>query len=307
MGLPADWKVPGSMMKHELVPLEEIPKDEESDVELLAGYSQNCTMGDIVLPERISTELVSIIVENKKAKRLAKYGLEPRRKILLMGLPGTGKTMTAMCIAGETGLPLIQVSLDAVVASLLGETGKNLRKVFDYVTKNKCVVLFDEFDFLGMARNNDSYDTAEMKRVVTNFMQLLDKYDGESLLVATTNHSHMLDPALWRRFDSVIRYELPDIKARRLISTKCLGAVGGSAMLTENELEMMEGYSGADVTAVCIDALRSGVVAGRKCASRNDITAAISRHMERMRERDGMAAEARDTKRAGPGAGFRGH
>ena len=128
-----------------------------------------------------------------------------RRRVLMFGPPGSGKTSAAEGLAAELGIPLVVVRLDSLISSYLGETASNLRRVVDYAARAPFVVLFDEFDAIGRNRD-DPQEHGELKRVVNAFLQMIEAYSGTSLLLAATNHEQLLDPALWRRFDDVIEF-----------------------------------------------------------------------------------------------------
>ena len=133
----------------------------------------------------------------------------PTNRILLCGPPGCGKTLTANAIASEIGIPVAYVKLDGLISSYLGQTGTNIRKIFDYV-KNKRIVLFlDEFDAIAKKRD-DANELGEMKRVVMTLLQNMDAMPANVFLIAATNHHHLLDSALWRRFDISLFLELPN-------------------------------------------------------------------------------------------------
>jgi SpoVK/Ycf46/Vps4 family AAA+-type ATPase len=130
------------------------------------------------------------------------------RSILLAGPPGVGKTMTASWVASVLGLPLLTLDLSTVMSSFLGKTGNNIRAVLDYAKTFPCVLLLDEFDSIAK-RRDDETDVGELKRLVTVLLQAVDGWPDTSLLVAATNHEELLDPAVWRRFDLVLNFELP--------------------------------------------------------------------------------------------------
>jgi len=148
------------------------------------------------------------------------HGFQPATKLLFCGPPGCGKTLCAEIIASELGLPLLYTRFDAIVSSYLGETAANLRKVFEYASSSRWVVLFDEFDAIGKARD-DAAEHGELKRVINSFLQLLDGFTAPSILIAATNHEQLLDPALWRRFDEILVFPRPSVhEIRSLLGMK---------------------------------------------------------------------------------------
>ena len=174
---------------------EEIPLDKERNLPLLTVQTATRSLTDIVLTEETISDVERILLENRKSEVLKSYGLKPIDKILFYGPPGCGKTITAEAIAFELELPFVVIRIDSIVSSFLGETSANLRKVFDYIHKNRMVVLFDEFDALGRERS-DTSEHGEIKRVVNALLQMFDNYKGNSILIAATNHEATLDSAV---------------------------------------------------------------------------------------------------------------
>jgi len=176
---------------------------------LLSVQSPTLRLADMVLPASLAERLQRVLVEQRQQKRLREHGLQPRRKLLFIGPPGSGKTMTASALAGELHLPLFTIMLEGLITKFMGETAAKLKLVFDAISQSGGVYLFDEFDALG-AHRTQSNDVGEIRRVLNSFLQLLEKDTSNSLIVAATNHPEMLDRALFRRFDDVIEYGLPD-------------------------------------------------------------------------------------------------
>ena len=167
-----------------------------------------------ILPDGVQGSLKQLIDERRRVGELARAGLAPTRTVLLLGAPGVGKTMTARWIAAELGLPLLLLDLSAVMSSLLGRTGMNLRYALDYAKSQDCVLLIDEFDSIGKRRDDDG-DVGELKRLVNVLLQQLDDWPILSgLLLGATNHPELLDPAIWRRFETTIELPMPDRAAR---------------------------------------------------------------------------------------------
>jgi len=165
-------------------------------------------MGDMVLDEVASNQLQRVLKEQRQLARIKEHGLAPRRKLLLVGPPGTGKTMTASALAGELGIPLFLVRLDSLITKFMGETASKLRQVFDAVTDIRGVYFFDEFDAIGSQRGIAN-DVGEIRRVLNSFLQMIEQDTSNSLIIAATNHGETLDYALFRRFDDVVEYHLP--------------------------------------------------------------------------------------------------
>lgn len=174
---------------------------------LFASEPKN-RLSELITKDELKQKLVRLIREQQFMTKLKSHGLSPRRKILLVGPPGTGKTLTASILAGELHYPLFQVRLDALITKFMGESSAKLRQVFDAIDDVRGVYFFDEFDALGSQRSNTN-DVGEARRILNSFLQMIEQDDSNSLIVCATNHIEILDNALFRRFDDVIRYELP--------------------------------------------------------------------------------------------------
>jgi len=185
------------------------PKGELSNL-LNVSYPK-LRLVDMVLSANIEARLQRLIKEHKHVQKLRSHGLAPRKKLLLIGPPGTGKTLTASVLAGELGLPLFIVRLESLMTKYMGETAGKLRLIFDAIQQTRGVYLFDEFDSIGAQRGNTN-DVGEIRRVLNSFLQMIEQDTSDSLLIAATNHSELLDHALFRRFDDLIEYDLPEKK-----------------------------------------------------------------------------------------------
>jgi len=183
------------------------PRGELADI-LSVTYPKT-KLSDMVLGETLEKQLLRVIREHKAVRTIRGRGLAPRRKLLLVGKPGTGKTMTASALAGELGLPLFVVRLDGLITKFMGETSTKLRLVFDAMNQTRGVYLFDEFDSIGSERGLGN-DVGEIRRIVNSFLQMVEQDNSDSLIVAATNHVGLLDRALFRRFDDIIEFDLPD-------------------------------------------------------------------------------------------------
>lgn len=199
---------------------ERMPKDADRQSFLMdIRYSKNI-IEDVILSEDNLEIINDVIDDYYKNSALKAHDLKPKTKLLFCGPPGCGKTLTAEALAGELQLPLLYTRLDAIISSYLGDTASNLRKVFEYINQGRWLVFFDEFDAIGKSRE-DTNEHGEIKRVVNSFLQMIDTYDGESIIVAATNHQGLLDKAVWRRFDEIIFFDKPnDIEIERLIKLK---------------------------------------------------------------------------------------
>ena len=179
-------------------------------VGLLSVTHPSNRLSDIVLDDKALAQLQQVIKEQRLFARIREHGLAPRRKLLLVGPPGTGKTMTASILAGELGIPLFLVRLDSLITKFMGETAAKLRQVFDSIADMRGVYFFDEFDAIGSHRGLAN-DVGEIRRVLNSFLQMIEHDQSNSLIVAATNHPEILDYALFRRFDDVVEYKLPTL------------------------------------------------------------------------------------------------
>ena len=166
-------------------------------------------LASLILPEQTRSRLERIVLEQRQKHRLSEHGLCPRRKILLFGPPGTGKTLTASALAGELHLPLYRILLDGLITKYMGETAAKLRLIFDSIDQTHGIYFFDEFDAIGTHRSSPN-DVGEIRRVLNSFLQFLEQSNSDSLILAATNNLDLLDRALFRRFDDVIEYQIPD-------------------------------------------------------------------------------------------------
>ncbi len=260
-----------------------IPRDNEKGFRLLDVRQMYCDWSDAILSQETELALKQIVTENQQSSLLATYGLKPKNKILFYGPPGTGKTLSAKVLSSVIGYPLVLVRFDAVISSFLGETASNLRKVFDFIEAGRWTVLFDEFDIIGKQRD-DPAEHGEIKRVVNNFMLMLENYEGESLIISSTNHPHLLDVAVWRRFDDVIYFSLPSKSLRRHIFDKYLRVLKKESDFDlEEVLKHSEKFSGSDIQHVCVEALKNDILHGREVLSQSSLLKAVLKQKARLR------------------------
>ncbi|HEX8441553.1 ATP-binding protein [Archangium sp.] len=160
-------------------------------------------------PSGVRRELDQVVLERRRARELLQDGIAPTRSALFTGPPGVGKTLAARWVAAELGWPLLTLNLSAVMSSYLGRTGSNVRNVLDYAKGVECVLLLDELDAIAK-RRDDGGEVGELKRLVTVLLQEIDEWPASGLLIAATNHPDLLDPAVWRRFERIVEFPLPD-------------------------------------------------------------------------------------------------
>lgn len=215
-------------------------------------------LSDLIVPASIKNKINRIISEFVQRDKLRNHDLENRRKILLSGPPGTGKTLTASIIANELRLPLYTILMDKMITKFMGETSAKLRQVFDLIQQKQGVFLFDEFDAIGGERSRDN-DVGEMRRVLNSFLQFIERDNSESLIIAATNNQKLLDQALFRRFDDVILYKLPN-KEEKLELLKNRLARYSEKINFPKLLPNINGLSHAEITLACLDAIKETVL-----------------------------------------------
>jgi SpoVK/Ycf46/Vps4 family AAA+-type ATPase len=229
---------------------------------LLSASFPKTRLADLVLSAEVAGRLERVIREQRQVDRIQSHGLSARRKFLLIGPPGTGKTYTASALAGELHLLLFVARIDAIVTKFMGETSAKLRLVFDALRQQRGIYLFDEFDSIGTMRTAAN-DVGEVRRILNSFFHLMDEDSSESMILAATNHPDMLDDALFRRFDDVIEYTLPDAAARLAVLKNRLAGATEDRFVWRKLVSESELLSHAEIVRACDDALKESIVAGR--------------------------------------------
>jgi hypothetical protein len=199
-----------------------LPVDGDSRLALIRVFDDRKGLAAPILPPNVQDAIGAIIRERKESSRLAAHGISPTRSAILVGPPGVGKTLSARWIASALDKPLWVLDLTAVMSSLLGKTGNNLRAALDHAKTHGAVLLLDEIDALAKRRSDES-DIGELKRLVTVMLQEVDQWPDSGFLLAATNHPELVDPALWRRFDLVLKFDAPDAAAIAMAIERFLG------------------------------------------------------------------------------------
>ena len=240
--------------------LETLPVDSKSRLPLVE--EQPYPEAPVFLGTEANRIFHDFLTDAQHVGELSAKGLASRLCLLLSGPPGTGKTLLAAHVAAQLSRPFYVVRLDSVISSLLGDTAKNIRSVFDFVPSQKAVLLLDEMDAVAKLRD-DRYELGELKRVVNTVIQGLDSLDSHTVVIAATNHSHLLDPAIWRRFPYKIALRYPDAGVREDLWSHFLFEDQDESKLSELLASFSEGLSGADIEAISLAARRHALFDSR--------------------------------------------
>lgn len=256
------------------------PKGELSS--LLSVSYPELHLNDMILADAVLARLERVIIEHRNKEKLLHYGQNPRNKLLLVGHPGTGKTMTAKVLAGELHLPLFTIRLEGLITKFMGETASKLRVVFDTIAQCPGVYLFDEFDAIG-GKRDASNDVGEMRRVLNSFLQLMEEGAAfNSVLVAATNHPELLDRALFRRFDDVVEYLLPDKESIHKVIQSRLVMVKSPQLDWSKVEQAAVGLSQAEIVRATEEVQKAAILSDQETInSQNLIQALQERHAMR--------------------------
>ena len=238
------------------------PTDRETGTPLArVTFPGNASLAPPILTSTLATAIEDLLAEWKRSEDLARIGSRPHMRCLIYGAPGVGKTNLAHYLSVQLGLPCVEVRLDGVVSSFLGTTARNIGALFDFANRYRCLLFLDEFDAVAKARD-DAQEIGEIKRVVNTLLQSLDARNGHGVTIAATNHEHLLDPAVWRRFDSRIHIPKPDAAARESLLARFLSPI----RVTPPEMHLLiwatAGMSGADIEILVEAAKRFLVLHG---------------------------------------------
>jgi SpoVK/Ycf46/Vps4 family AAA+-type ATPase len=230
---------------------------------------------DVVLRSMVRSQLERVVQEQRHRDRLRQFAQNPSSRLLLVGPPGSGKTMTASAIAGELHLPLFTIRLDTVITRYMGETAAKLRLIFDQMASHRGVYLFDEFDAIGGRRTADN-DVGEMRRILNSFLQFLEEPNStDSVVVAATNHPELLDRALFRRFDDILEYALPDAEAIQDVLITRLSAFRPNGLSWPTVVEAAGGLSQADLARAADEVIKGAILNDKKTIGTDDLILAL--------------------------------
>ena len=269
----AKLRLPGEV----LTPSTLLPHDRETGAPLV-----NILFPDVIDPDppilntSLNDAINDILIEWRQAKELDRIGVKPHMHCLIYGPPGIGKTKLAHYLAKRLDLPCVEVRLDGLISSFLGTTARNIGLLFDFANRYRCILFLDEFDAMAKSRD-DAQEIGEIKRVVNTLLQSLDRRNELGITLAATNHDHLLDTAVWRRFDARIHMDLPDAETR----SKLLERFVQPLRLKEQESKLLvwatQSMSGADIEALVAAGKRFLVLHGNDTGSRNVIKGAGAR------------------------------
>jgi SpoVK/Ycf46/Vps4 family AAA+-type ATPase len=231
-------------------------------------------LSEMALDRPLRARIDRVLTEQRQRATIQAHGLAPQRRLLFVGPPGTGKTMTAAALAGELSLPLFSIQLHSLITKYLGETAAKLRLIFDAIKETRAVYLFDEFDALGTDRAAKN-EVGEIRRVLNSFLQFLEQDDFDSIIVAATNHASLLDRALIRRFDAVIEYSLPTQTVAEQVLRSRLALLKTSRVNWKKVLSATKGLSHAELARACEHAAKDAILARRTTVETSELVAAL--------------------------------
>jgi SpoVK/Ycf46/Vps4 family AAA+-type ATPase len=246
------------------------PRGDLSDL-VIASHPE-VSLKELVLPKDLAERVRRVLNEQRQRKNLMDHGFEPAHRLLFEGPPGTGKTMTAAVLAHELSLPLLTIRLDSLMSKFMGETASKLRVIFDSAETQRGVYLFDEFDALGGDRSGN--DVGEARRILNSFLVFLENSSSESLIIAATNHRSILDRALFRRFDMVLDYALPDAAQATTVMRARLGSVA-KAVRWASLADDMARLSHADLVRAAESAAKSVILSGGLTVTTDDVRSSL--------------------------------
>ena len=250
-----------------------LPVDGESRLPIADEQKIDAGSVELFLSEENSRLTQQFLTFFRAASKLVANGVGISPSMLVYGPPGCGKTQLARYVASELGLPMITARMDSLISSYLGSTAKNLRQLFDHASSRPCVLFLDEFDALAKMRD-DVHELGELKRVVISLLQNIDALGPDHVLLAATNHEHLLDPAIWRRFQYKMKLEQPDSCAREKMLRVFFGAFA-TPQIIDLVVSISDGMTGAQLKQAAEVCIRSAVLADENSLSAPETIRAV--------------------------------
>ncbi len=242
---------------------------------LLTAAYPKLRLTDMALEEKVRSRVERVLLEQRQRERIRQHGFTALRKLLFIGPPGTGKTMTAGVLAGELGLPLFTIQLDGLITKYLGETAAKLRLIFDAIQQTRAIYLFDELDALGSERAARN-EVGEIRRGLNSFLLFLEETHSESIIVAATNHPKLLDRALFRRFEAVIEFSPPSEDVAEKVLRSRLALLETTGLEWPKVVRAANGLSHADIARACEDAAKDAILAHRARIETRELVRALA-------------------------------
>ena len=257
-----------------------LPRDRRSGEELLSIFHEPASTEHLLLDDSTRQRIERVLDERRNAKKLARFGYSPKSKLLFWGPPGCGKTLTAHHLANQFNLKVGVVRLSALISSYLGDTASHIQRLFDVAQETPMVILFDEIDSIAKNRD-DSNDVGELKRVVNSLLQSMDSFVAkESILIGASNHQHLLDPAIWRRFDDVIVFPKPTPALRKSFILHHLNGITFKGSI-DSLAKKTAGLSFAQVEHVLVESIKSMILGNHKHLTSEHFTHQL-KHLQKM-------------------------
>jgi SpoVK/Ycf46/Vps4 family AAA+-type ATPase len=246
---------------------------------------------DVVLNEKLIVRINDVLRQQHKRDWLREHGKTPNRRLLFVGPPGSGKTMSAEALAGELHLPMFVIRLESMITRYMGETAAKLRLISDETAKRRAVYLFDEFDAVGGHRTATN-DVAEMRRVLNSFLQFMEESNAtDSVIICSTNHPELLDRALLRRYDQVLEFDAPTAEQVHKLIAANLGAMKITKPRWKTIVEVAQGLSQSEIVRATDDAVKTAILDERNYLSTENL-------LERLHERHTMRSAFSESKGA---------